>query len=85
MGTLVVLDCILRRLLFIELSKRDLNTLEKKYENNIEEFVIEKGIDEKFSFNADCAHMELITDDEEVEIYKCNNKSNEQTRVYLTA
>lgn len=83
MGTLVVLDYISRCLLFIELSKKDLNALEKTYENNIEEFVIEKGIDEKFSFNADCAHFMLFTDEEEIEIFKCNNKNGEQMSVSL--
>lgn len=82
MGTLVVLDYITNAVLLIKLTSEMLETIEDKYDNDVESWISESDLEAKFGFNMSSAHW-MLNENDELEVLFCDAKSGETCRAHM--
>ena len=81
-NTLVVLDYITQKVLFIRLTDEMVNKLEEEYENDSEAWIADSGLEEKFGFDISNANWMLCDTDDNPEIYYCYPSNGEKVQMF---
>lgn len=82
MEKLIVLDYATNSVLFIQLTKEDVNDYIENYEEELdyESWIVERGFDKKFGFNLDNCNWMLS--DDMLSVYHCTSDGG-MTNIYL--
>ena len=64
MGTIIILDE--NGIVKVHVSKKSWKEIEKKYDDNIEAWMTDKGIDEKIGVNLGCANWQVFEEEPEI-------------------
>lgn len=68
MGTIVILSQ--EGIVKIKISEKSWKEIEKKYDEDIEVWMVEKGIDEEAGVNLGCANWQFFEDEPEISEYE---------------
>ena len=79
MSTLVVLDYITERVLFIRLTDGQHEILQEEYENDSESWLAASGLEKKYGFDISNANWMLV--EGTPEIFCCNPQSGEMVQM----
>lgn len=80
MNTLVVLDSIQNRVLFIRLTDGEYEILQEEYENDAESWLAELGLEKKFGFSISNSNWMLV--EGEPELFRCNPQNGEMVEAH---
>lgn len=80
MSTLVVLDYITDRVLFIRLTDGEHEILQEEYENDSEAWLAASGLEKKFGFDISNSNWMLVED--LPDIYYCYPKNGEMVQMF---
>ena len=83
MSTLVVLNHITGDVLFIGITDKMQRSIEDEYDDNLEAWMSDNGLEEKFGFNVSCSNW-MFVDHDETEMFYCNPENGEMVRVFTT-